>query len=174
MMIIKRKLYSDSSNKLKDSRIGIGWIQERNKKTKSEKYFKLGKEAADKSYNKDEDEEKAVKKAKSKVTKEILKDELPVPVGKSIGYGGLAYLAAKSPEIINELTSKHPEIIGDIKIPDNIAKFTKKHSGKIAGVVAGGSLLYQLSKKNLKKKLDSGRTGIEVNTRDRVKKTNRK
>lgn len=54
-MIVKRKIFS----KLNDSRIGIGWIQEGNSKTKSEKYFKLGKEAADKSYEKDEDEEKA-------------------------------------------------------------------------------------------------------------------
>lgn len=167
-MIILRKTFS----KLKDSRIGIGWIQEGNSKTRSEKYFKLGKEAANKSYDENEDEEEAVKKAKSKVTKEILKDELPVPVGKSIGYGGLAYIAAKSPEMINKLTSKHPEIIGDVKIPEKMSKFTKKHSGKIAAAVVGGSLLHQLSKKNLKKKLDSARTGIEVNTRDRVKKTN--
>ena len=38
-MIIQRKLFS----KLKDSRIGIGWIQEGHGKTRSEKYFKLGK-----------------------------------------------------------------------------------------------------------------------------------
>ena len=29
-------------------------------------------------------------------------------------------------------------------------------------------------KRNLKKKLDSGRTGIEVNTRDRIKKSKKK
>lgn len=105
------------------------------------------------------------------MTKEILKDELPVPIGKAVGYGGLAYVAAKSPELINELSRKHPNIIGKIEIPEKISKITKKHSGKIAGGVVAGSLLYQLSKRNLKKKLDSGRTGIEVNTRDRIKKS---
>lgn len=166
-MIIQRKLFS----KLRDSRIGIGWIQEGHGKTRSEKYFKLGKEAADKSYDEDEDEEKAIKKAKSRVTKEILKDELPVPIGKAAGYGGLAYVVAKSPELINKLSREHPNIIGKIEIPEKVSKITKKHSGKIAGGVAAGSLLYQLSKRNLKKKLDSGRTGIEVNTRDRIKKS---
>lgn len=169
-MIIRKKTFS----KLKDSRIGIGWIQEGHGKTKSEKYFKVGKEAADKSYDEDEDEEKAVKKSRSRITREILKDELPVPIGKSIGYGGLAYIAAKSPELINKASREYPNVIGEVRIPEKVSRITKKHSGKIAGAVAGGSLLYQLSKSKLKKKIDSGRAGIEINTKDRIKKTKKK
>lgn len=169
-MIIRRKLF----NKLEDSRIGIGWIQEGHGKTRSEKYFKLGKEAADKSYDKNEDEEMAVKKSKSKVTRAILKDELPIPIGKAVGYGGLAYVAAKSPELINKVSREYPNVVGNIRIPEKVSRITRKHSGKIAGAVAGGSFLYQLSKSKLKKKIDSGRTGIEINTRDRIKKTKKK
>ena len=46
-MIIKRKTFAE---KLPDSRIGIGWIQDKNDKVKSEKYLRKAKEAADKSF----------------------------------------------------------------------------------------------------------------------------
>jgi hypothetical protein len=49
-----------SSKKLPESRIGIGWIQEKLGKNDSEKYFKVGQKAADESYSKGDEDEKVV------------------------------------------------------------------------------------------------------------------
>ena len=94
---------------------------------------------------------------------------MPSPVAKSVVNGGVAYLLARSPELIEKVSRYDPKIAGEIRIPHTITKLAKKHSGKIAGVVAGGTLISKLPK--IKKKVDAGRTGIEINTKDRIKKS---
>ena len=158
-MIIKRKIFTE---KLPDSRIGIGWIQDKNDKVKSEKYLRKAKDAADKSFEKYKDPDKAIKAAKNQVTKEVLKEELPIPVGKAIGYG-----VSKSPELINKILDSDANLRNLPKIPSGLSNKLKKNSGKVASAVALGTLLYNSPK--IKKKIDSAREGARINTETRLK-----
>lgn len=165
-MIIRRKNFAE---KLPDSRIGIGWIQDKNDKVKSEKYLRKAKDAADKSFEKYKDPDKAVKASKNQVTKEVLKEELPIPVGKAIGYGTIGYGVSKSPELINKILDSDVNLRNLPKIPSRLSNKLKKNSGKIASTIALGTLLYNSPK--IKKKIDSAREGARINTETRLKKS---
>lgn len=168
MRVNRIKLFS----KLPDSRIGIGWVQDKNDKVKSEKYFEAAKKAADDSFDKDGDSEKAVKKSKSAAAKKVVLDEAPEPIGKAVGYGALAYGATRFPEYINKAMDYHPDTRNLPKIPIKAVKFLKSHSGKIASAVALGNVIYHVPR--IKRKVDAAKTGAEINTRDRIKKYNKK
>lgn len=163
-MIIKRKIFTE---KLPDSRIGIGWIQDKNDKVKSEKYLRKAKDAADKSFEKYKDPDKAIKASKNQVTKEVLKEELPIPVGKAIGYGAIGYGVSKSPELINKILDSDINLRNLPRIPSGLSNKLKKNSGKVASAVALGTLLYNSPK--IKKKIDSAREGARINTETRLK-----
>ena len=168
MIVLRNSLFS----KLPDSRIGIGWIQDKNDKVKSEKYLEAAKKAADESFSKDGDPEKAIKKSKSGVTKEVIINETPKPIGKAIGYGALAYGAAKFPEYVNKAMDYFPDTRNLPKIPHNVVKFLKKNSGAIASGVALGNVIYYAP--GIKKKIDAARIGSEINTKDRLRKYNKR
>lgn len=159
------------SNKLPDSRIGIGWIQEKNDKVKSEKYFEAAKKAADENFD-ESDPDKAIRKSKNAVTKKVILEESPEPIGKAIGYGAVGYGISKFPEYVNKGLDYFQETKDLPKIPEKATRFLKKNSGKIAGSVALGTLIYHSPK--IKRKVDAARTGAEINTRDRIKKYNKK
>ena len=171
-MRIVRKLYS----KLPDSRIGVGWIQEGNGKVRSEKYLDSAQEAADKSFKKHGDLEKAVKDSKSAVTKKILLDEAPEIVGKSALIGATGYGAAKYLDKAENLIRNTGARINGIdisklpKIPEKVLKVSKNNAGKIAAGLTAGTIIYQAHKNKLNKKIKSARTGAEINTEDRIKK----
>lgn len=176
-MKIKRVLYS----KLPKSRIGIGWMQEGNGKTNSEKHMRRAQEAADESFDEDEeDEDRATRKAKSAATRSVLGDEA-VGIGlKSLGAAGAGYVTARYLKEADSLLRKSGKSILNVdpnalpNIPNKVIDFSKNNAGKIAAGVGIGSLIYLANKNKLGKKVKSARTGAEINTRDRFKKHSRK
>ena len=86
MIILRDKLFT-----LPDSRKGIGWVNDKNGKLDSEKYFR----AADKAESRGLSDEVIVKKAKFAAGKEALKDNSRKPTIDAIKYGGAAYLGSK-------------------------------------------------------------------------------
>jgi hypothetical protein len=175
-MKIRRVLYS----KLPKSRIGIGWVQEGNGKNKSEKHMRRAQEAAEDSWDEDEDEERAVNKAKSAATRSVLGDESFKIGAKSLGAAALGYGASRYLREVDKVLRKSGTRIFDLdpnafpKIPEKVLDFSRNNSGKIAAGVGLGTLIYQANKNKLGKKLKAARTGAEINTRDRVKKYNKK
>lgn len=126
--------------------------------------MRKAKEAADKSFEEYKDPDKAIKAAKNQVTKEVLKEELPIPAGKAIGYG-----ISKSPELINKILDSDINLRNLPRIPSGLSNKLKKNSGKIASTIALGTLLYNSPK--IKKKIDSAREGARINTETRLKKS---
>jgi hypothetical protein len=161
-MIIQRLF----SKKLPDSRIGIGWIQEKLGKNDSEKYFEKGQKAADDSYEKGDDDEKVIKKSKRKAGNSVILDKSGKPILEGSIAGGVGYLAAKSPKLIEEAA----RVQGiDVRIPPQIKNSLSKHSGKIAvgaGLIAAGRHVPKIYEQQ-----KAARTGMEINTRDRLKKS---
>lgn len=165
-MIIRRLYSMTNINSLPDSRIGIGWIQEKNDKLRSEKYLKNIKAAADKEYNKGGNDEDILKAARKSGSRSVISDELPVATGKALGAGLLAYGVTKYPDKSIDIFKKSsPNFIKNI---EPISRFMKKNHRKLTGAVAAGTLLYNLP--GIKKKSDSVKLGAEINTRDRLKK----
>lgn len=164
-MIVKRKLFS----KLPDSRIGIGWMQEKLGKNESEKYFKIGKQAADDSFEKGEDEDTVVNKSKKAAGNRVLLDKSGKPILKGTIAAALGYGLSKSPEIVESL-AKNYNI--DVNIPSSVKRALGRHSGKIAlgsGLVVAGKYVPEIYNKR-----KAAMTGMEINTRDRIKKSNKK
>jgi hypothetical protein len=164
-MIIQRLF----SKKLPDSRIGIGWMQEKLGKNDSEKYFKIGQEAADKSYEKGDDDETIVKKSKRKPGNRVILDKSGKPILQGAAAGGVGYAIAKSPKIIESIAKTNGV---DVNVPNSIKKTASKHAGKIAlgaGIITAGKHIPDIYSKQ-----KAVRTGMEINTRDRIKKKNKK
>lgn len=78
MIILRNKTFSNK--KLPDSRIGIGWMQEKLGKNDAEKYFKIGQKAADESYEKGDDDETIIKKSKRKSGNRVILDKSGKPI----------------------------------------------------------------------------------------------
>jgi hypothetical protein len=83
--------------------------------------------------------------------------------------GGVGYLAAKSPKLI-EGAARVQGV--DLRIPPQIKNSLSKHSGKIAvgaGLIAAGRYVPKIYEQQ-----KAVRTGIEINTKDRLKKSKKK
>ncbi len=68
MIILRNKNFT-----LPDSRKGIGWVNDKNGKLDSEKYFKAARDAADKAEARELSDEKIVKSAKKSGRNECTK-----------------------------------------------------------------------------------------------------
>lgn len=167
-MIIKR--YKYFSKKLKDSRIGIGWIDGM-KKSDAESYLRAAQKAADNAYAAGKDEDKVVKSAKAAATKKALLDNSGKPLMRALKYGGGSYLASRfiPGDFINSQIRgtgiKNPEL--EQKISE-ISKKANKNAGKV-GLLVGGAVLASKAPK-VYKKVKAARLGAEINTKDRLKK----
>lgn len=157
MIILRQNNFSK-----KDSRYGIGWMQDGMKKNQAERVFREAKKAADLEESKGGDIESQVKKSKRAARRRVLKDEVPIPLLKTAGVTAGSYAAAK-------LLQKFPlgvEIRGINLSPRDI-KFIGKHSGKIATGAGLATAAVQLSKSKIGKKLKGASNGAEINTRAR-------
>ena len=164
-MIVKRKLFA----KLPDSRIGIGWLQEKLNKNDSEKYLKIGKAAADESFDKGEDEDIVIKKSKRAAGNKVLLDKSGKPILKGTLAAVVGYGLAKSPEIVESL-ARNNNI--NLKIPNSIKKSLGRHSGKIAlgsGLIVAGKHIPEIYSKH-----KAVMNGMEINTKDRIRKSKKK
>lgn len=164
MIILKNNLFS-KSDKLPESRIGIGWLQEKLGKNDAEKYFKIGQKAADESYKKGEDEETTIKKSKRTAGNKLILDKSGKPILKGLISAGGGYILAKSPNVVESLARSRGI---DLNIPKSIKNLSKKHAGKIAtaaGIITAGKYIPDIYNKQ-----KSVRTGVEINTKNRLKK----
>lgn len=174
MIILIQKTYSE---KLKDSRIGIGWTQDGNGKVDAEKYFRVGKEAADKAAEEGKSDEEIIKAAKKAAGKEATLDNIGRPIGKAAKRGVIAgvagYLISKSPDFI-ENNAKNYGL--DIKIPQNIKSSLGKNPKKIAigAAVLGATSVIAKEAPKIIKKRKAARLGAEINTKERIKKSRKK
>ena len=157
------------SKKLPESRIGIGWMQEKLGKNDSEKYFKKGQEAADKSYEKGDSEDEIIRKSKKRARNSVILDKSGKPLLEGAIAGGAGYLATKSPGFI-ESAARMNGI--DVRIPPKAKNILSKHSGKIAagvGLVTAGRYLPKIYEQQ-----KAVGIGMEINTKDRLKKNKKK
>ena len=76
------------SKKLPESRIGIGWIQEKLGKNDSEKYFKKGQKAANESYEKGDSDEEIIRKSKRRAQNSVILDKSGRPLLEGATAGG--------------------------------------------------------------------------------------
>jgi len=171
MILLRQKEYS---KKLRDSRIGIGWTQDGNGKVDAEKYFRVGKEAADKAAEEGKSDEEIIKAAKKAAGKQATLDNLGKPTWKTIKRGGLAaagaYLLSKSPEFIERNARGYGL---DVRIPGELKSKLSKNSKKIAigaAVIGAGSVIAKEAPRVLKKR-KAARLGAEINTKERLKKS---
>ena len=169
MILLRQKLYS---RKLGDSRIGIGWTQDGNGKVDAEKYFRVGKEAADKAAEEGKSDEEIIKAAKKAAGKKATLDNIGKPAWKTIRNGGLAaagaYLIARNPGYIENQIRRVG--IDSIKLPK---EFMRKHAEKIAlgsGLIGAGTILAKEGPR-IAKKRKAARLGAEINTKERLKKS---
>lgn len=184
MIILRNKNFA-----LPDSRKGIGWVNDKNSKLDSEKYFKAARDAADKAEARELSDEKIVKSAKKKAAGiSALKDNARKPLIDAAKYGGLAYLGAKlAPRAIIELSATTgADRLGQVgkllrdtktgrKVVANAMEYAptlNKHAGKIglAAAMVGAGIHYP----RVSKKVKSAALGAEINTVDRIKKRNNK
>ena len=173
MIIPRQKLYSE---KLKDSRIGIGWTQDGNSKVDAEKYFRVGKEAADKAAEEGKSDEEIIKAAKKAAGKEATLDKLSTGISvKDLKFG---YTADKEMSDGGFDFRDFPKIDldGDIKIPQNIKSSLGKNSKKIAmgAAVLGATSVIAKEAPKIIKKRKAARLGAEINTKERIKKSKKK
>ena len=162
------------SKKLGDSRVGIGWTQDGNGKVDAEKYFRVGKGAADKAAEEGKSDEEIIKAAKKAAGKQATLDNLGKPTLKTIKRGGLAfggaYLLSKSPEFIERNARGYGL---DVRIPGELKSKLSKNSKKIAigaAVIGAGSVIAKEAPRILKKR-KAARLGAEINTKERLKKS---
>lgn len=168
-MILVRKLFS--SKKLKDSRVGIGWTQDGNGKVDAEKYFRIGKQAADKAADEGKSDEEIIDAAKKAAGKQATLDNIGKPTWKTIKRGALlgggVYIAAKNGEFIERQI--HGMGLRNVNVPK---EFLNKNANKLAigaAVVGAGSVIAKEAPRVIKKR-KAARLGAEINTEKRLKK----
>ena len=182
MIILRNKNFT-----LPDSRKGIGWVNDKNGKLDSEKYFKAARDAADKAEARELSDEKIVKSAKKAAGMSALKDNARKPLIDAAKYGGLAYLGAKlAPRAIIDMSATTgADRLGQVgkmlrdtkagrKVVANAMEYAptlNKHAGKIGlAAMVGAGIHYP----RVSKKVKSAALGAEINTVDRIKKRNNK
>ena len=173
---ISEKTYSIRNKKLPDSRIGIGWINDKNGKYDSETYFRAAQKSADDSWKRGDSEEKVVKKAKRAAGRKALTDSSSKPLTKAAIAGGLTLAAGKLIPIedlprLGEQALGMPLSYEARKGITKAGRIAKKHTGKIALGVSAASLAPKIPR--IYKKIKSARLGAEINTEDRIKKSKR-
>lgn len=174
---ISEKTYSIRNKKLPDSRIGIGWINDKNGKYDSETYFRAAQKSADDSWKRGDSEEKVVKKAKRAAGRKALTDSSGKPLTKAAIAGGLTFAAGKLIPIedlprLGERALGMPLSYEARKGITKAGRIAKKHTGKIALGVSAASLAPKVP--GIYKKVKSARLGAEINTEDRIKKSKKK
>lgn len=174
---ILEKTYSIRNKKLPDSRIGIGWINDKNGKYDSETYFRAAQKSADDSWKRGDSEEKVVKKAKRAAGRKALTDSSGKPLTKAAIAGGLTLAAGKLIPIedlprLGEQALGMPLSYEARKGIIKAGRIAKKHTGKIALGVSAASLAPKVP--GIYKKVKSARLGAEINTEDRIKKSKKK
>lgn len=174
---ISEKIYSIRNKKLPDSRIGIGWINDKNGKYDSETYFRAAQKSADDSWKRGDSEEKVVKKAKRAAGRKALTDSSGKPLTKAAIAGGLTLAAGKLIPIedlprLGEQALGMPLSYEARKGITKAGRIAKKHTGKIALGVSAASLAPKVP--GIYKKVKSARLGAEINTEDRIKKSKKK
>lgn len=169
-MILVRKLFS--SKKLKDSRIGIGWTQDGNGKVDAEKYFRIGKQAADKAADEGKSDEEIINAAKKAAGKQATLDNIGKPAWKTVKRGALlgggVYIAAKNTDFIENQI--HGMGLRNVNIPKK--EFINKNAKKLAigaAIVGAGSVIAKEAPRVIKKR-KAARLGAEINTEKRLKK----
>ena len=183
MIVLRNKSFT-----LPDSRKGIGWVNDKNGKLDSEKYFKAARDAADKAEARGKSDEEIIKSSKRAAGMSALKDHSGKPLIDAAKYGGLAYLGAKlAPRAIIDLSATTSynrlgqvgKILRDTKAGRKVvanameyAPTLNKHAGKIglAAAMVGAGIHYP----RVSKKVKSAALGAEINTVDRIKKRNNK
>ena len=177
MLILRNKEFSKDNQtrdrRLPESRIGIGWINDKNGKCSSEAYFKAAQKAADDSWKKGDPEEVVVKKAKRAAGFKALTDSSGKPLLKALGAGGLTYAGGKLIPL-EDLPNIGERVLG-MQLSDGLkkqiikaGKFTKKNTGKVA--LGVGALVAAPKIPGIYKKVKSARLGAEINTKDRIKR----
>lgn len=178
-MILKRlKYFGEEAGRtrtvLPGSRIGVGWTQDRNKKTEAEESFRAGQKAADEAFAEGKDDKHIVRAAKRAAGNKVLLGNIEDPVEDAVKYGGAAYLVSKfGKNAINYLQENG-------KLPYNkatafanrVAPKMSKKAGLIGAGVALAAAGAHLPK--ILKKRKSAVLGAEINTKDRLKKLNKK
>jgi len=174
MIILRNKEFAEKSRKLKDSRVGIGWM-DRMKKSDAESYLREAQKAADDAYARGKDDKKVISSAKNAATKKVILDNIGKPALKAAKNGGLAYLGSRfipSDFINGQIRGAgihNPELEDKI---DKIGKFAKGNAGKI-GLAAAAATVAANSPK-IYKKVKAARLGAEINTKSRLDKTHKK
>lgn len=164
------------SKNLPDSRIGIGWISDKNGKSDSESYLRSAKRAADKSWKSGDSEEKVIKKSKRAAGRESLLDSSGKPLIKSALVGGGVYATSKLLPV-KDLVNLTENTVGIKFTPElkdkvyKVGKNFKKHGGKVA--LGTGALVLAPSVPKVYKKVRAARMGAEINTRNRINKYNK-
>lgn len=183
MIILRDKLFT-----LPDSRKGIGWVNDKNGKLDSEKYFRAAKKAADRAESRGLSDEVIVKKAKFAAGKEALKDNSRKPTIDAIKYGGAAYLGSKLvPKGLIELSANRGadslgqvgQLLRETAAGRRVVESAKKHAPKInkhAGKIGIAAALVGAGKhyNKVSGKVNSAVVGAEVNTKDRIRKRDKK
>jgi hypothetical protein len=160
---------------LPDSRIGIGWINDKNGKSDSESYLRVAQKAADESWKRGDDEEKVVKKAKRAALKKALIDSSAMPLAKAGIIGGGTYFASKLP--MDFLIEYGENKIGAKVTPGmrrNLMKFgdfANKNSAKLG--LAAAAVAAGVKVPKIYKKVRAAKMGAEINTLNRIHKSKR-
>lgn len=116
---------------LPDSRIGIGWISDKNGKSDSESYLRSAKKAADKSWKSGDSEEKVIKKSKRAAGRESLLDSSGKPLIKSalVGGGGLGAYAGHK---LNKADEKQVRKVKENGVYKTDEAYLKYKAGEIS------------------------------------------
>lgn len=176
-MIILRRLFSESNKgKLRNTRVGIGWLNETMGKNEAEGTYKDINDQIEEDYKEGKTKEEIIENAEKAGKRSVKKREVPrlIKAGVSVAVpaGVTTYALSKNSKLRNRILGAQGIDLNHQKV-SKVLRGLDKHKGKLTAGAAIGSAAIELSKKkNLpvtKKKVNSAKNSGRRTAQERTK-----
>ena len=178
MIILRQHNYSKKSESdLKETRIGVGWLQDKMGKNEAEETFRDINERINEDYKKGKTDSEIIKNAKKAGKRSVVKRNILPQTKKALVKGvpvGVAtYLLTKNSALRNQLLERHGVNLDSQKINKVLKSLDKNKALISAGagsVAAGVELMKERNIPRVSKQVKAAKNAGEITAKQRLKK----
>lgn len=178
MIILRQNNYSKKEKSdLKETRIGIGWLQDKMGKNEAEETFRDINDQINEDYKLDKSDEEIIKNAKKAGKKSVVKRNILPQAKKALIKGvpaaAATYLLTKNSKLRNSLLEKAGVDLNSQKVNKVLKSLDKNKVGITAGVgsvAAGIELMKEKNVPRVRNQVKAAKNAGEITAKQRLKK----
>lgn len=182
MIVLRQNNYSKKEKSdLKETRIGIGWLQDKMGKNEAEETFRDINDQINEDYKLDKSDEEIIKNAKKAGKRSVVKRNILPQAKKALIKGvpaaAATYLLTKNSKLRNSLLEKAGVDLNSQKVNKVLKSLDKNKVGITAGVgsvAAGIELMKEKNVPRVRKQVKAAKNAGEITAKQRLKKKNSK